>query len=121
MADNLTTLSLLTLAQTHRGDIVRQINRSVQLLKLIPIVTGQGKNCAWAVEKDGALVENYSEGADAANFGSDVQAQAILTWALYRANPHVTQLSMDAAATSYDPDGNKQLWARTIVNHSAEL
>lgn len=121
MADTPTSLSLLTLAQTHRSDVVRQINRSVQFLKLVPIVQGQGKNVAWPVEKDGALVENYSEGADAVNFGSDVQAQAILTWALYRANPHVTQLAMDSAASSYDPVGNKQAWARSITNHAAAL
>jgi hypothetical protein len=121
MADALSTLSLYTLAQTHRGDVVRQMNRSVQFLKLVPIVTGQGKNCAWAVQTTGSLAENYSEGADATNFGGDVQAQAILNWALYRANPHVTQLAMDAAATSYDPEGNKQAWARTLVDHSAEL
>jgi hypothetical protein len=121
MADNLTSLSLLTLAQVHRGDVVRQINRSVQLLKMIPIVQGSGKNVAWPVEKDGALAEAYSEGADAVNFGGDVQAQAILTWGLYRANPHATSLALDAAASSYDPDGNKSFWARTIVNHSAAL
>lgn len=55
------------------------------------------------------------------NFGSTQQSQAILTWGLYRANPHVTQLAMDAAATSYDPVGNKQQWARQIVQHSASL
>lgn len=121
MADNLTTLSLLTLAQTNRGDVVNMINKSVTILKMIPIVSGQGKNCAWVVEKDGELVETYTEGADAVNFGSTSQAQAILTWALYRANPHVTQLAMDAAATSYDPTGNRPAWARQIVAHSSAL
>lgn len=121
MADNLTTLSLLTLAQTNRGDVVNQINKTVQFLKTVPIVQGQGKNCAWAVEKDGELVEAYSEGADAVNFGTTQQSQAILTWALYRANPHVTQLAMDAAMTSYDPEGNHQLWAREIIQHSKSL
>lgn len=121
MTDDLTTLSLLTLAQTHRGDVVRQINRRVQFLKMVQIRPGAGQNCAWAVEADGALVESYSEGADAENFGGDVQDQAILTWGLYRANPHVTQLAMDAAATAFDPEGNKALWARTIANHAAKL
>lgn len=121
MADNLTTLSLLTLAQTFRGDIVDQINRSVQFLKTVPIKQGAGKNVAWAPEKDGELVENYSEGADAVNFGSTTQASAILTWALYRANPHVTQLAMDAAATSFDPLGNKQQWGHQISRHAAGL
>lgn len=121
MADNLTSLQLLTLSQTYRGDVVNQINKSVQFLKFVPIVTGVGKNCAWAVEKDGELVESYAEGADAANFGSTQQSQGILTWGLYRANPHVTQLAMDAAATSHDPSGNKQAWARQVVAHAASL
>lgn len=121
MADNLTQLSLLTLAQTYRGDVVNQINKQVVLLKMIPIVQGQGQNCAWAVEKDGENVEAYSEGADAVNFGSTQQQSAILTWGLYRATPHVTQLAMDAAATAYDPTGNKQQWARQISAHSASL
>lgn len=121
MADTFTQLSLLTLAQTFRGDIVNQINRSVQFLKLVPIKTGGGKNVAWAPEKDGELVENYNEGDDAVNFGSTSQASAILTWALYRANPHVTQLAMDAAATSYDPLGNKEQWGHQLAKHASGL
>lgn len=121
MADNVTTLSLVTLAQAYRGDVVRQINRRVVLLKSIRIVAGEGKNIAWAPESSGALAENYSEGADATNFGGDAQASAVLNWALYRANFHVTNLSLDAAATSQSPDGNKQLWARQLVNASANL
>lgn len=121
MADTPTSLGLLTLSQTYRGDVVNQINKSVQFLKMVPIVTGVGKNCAWAIESGGELVESYAEGADAANFGTTTQAQGILTWGLYRANPHVTQLAMDAAATSHDPLGNKQAWARQIVQHSASL
>lgn len=116
-----TTLSLLTLAQTHRGDVVNQINKSVQLLKMIPIVSGQGKNCAWAVEKDGEYVENYAEGADVSTYGSTAQSQAILTWGLYRANPSVTQLALDSASSSYDPVGNKQQWVRQIKAHCASL
>lgn len=121
MADNPTTLSLLALSQTFRSNIVDQINRSVQFLKLVPIVQGEGKNVAWPVEKDGELVENYSEGADAANFGTTVQAQATLNWALYRANPKVTQLAMDAAGSSYQPEGNKALWGHELAKHSAGL
>lgn len=121
MADNVTSLSLVTLAQMFRGDVVRQINRRVVLLKMIRIVAGEGKNLAWAPEADGALAENYSEGADAANFGGDAQASAILTWGLYRSNFHVTNLALDGAASSADPDGNMQLWARQVINASAKL
>lgn len=121
MADTPTSLSLLTLAQEYRGNIVRQINRRVVLLKLLPIVAGSGKNCAWATEADGAIAENYSEGADAANFGGDAQASAILNWGLYRSNFHVTKLAMDAAATTSTPDGNQSLWARQLTNACAKL
>lgn len=121
MADTLTTLSLVTLAQAYRGDVVRQINRRCATLKMLRVVPGEGKNIAWAPEGDGALAENYNEGADATNFGSDAQASAILTWALYRANFHVTKLAMDGAATSRTPEGNRQLWARNLVNNSTKL
>ena len=121
MADTLTTLGLVTLAQMFRGDVVRQINRQVTALKFIPIKPGEGKNVAWAPEADGQIAENYSEGADAANFGGDAQTSAILSWALYRANIHVSNLSLDGSASSADPAGNHQLWARNVVNASSKL
>lgn len=121
MADNLTTLSLLVLAQNFRGDIVDQINRSVQLLKFIPIVPGEGKNVAWAASADGTLVENYTEGADAANFGGESQDSATLSWALYRANPKATKLSQDAAASSRTPLGNRSVWVKEVKHHAAAL
>lgn len=121
MSDTPTTLSLVVLAQTYRGDVVRQINRQVQALKFLKITAGAGKNVAWAPEGDGAIAENYTEGLDAANYGGDAQASALLSWALYRSAFHVTQLAMDAASSSYDPDGNHALWARQVVNGAAKL
>lgn len=121
MADTVTTLSLVTLAQEYRGDIVRQINRRTVLLKLLNIVPGEGKNAAFGPEADGQLAENYSDGADAANFGGDVQGSAVLPWGLYRANVHVSDLAMDASAGAQSPTGNRRLWARNIVNGSAKL
>lgn len=121
MADVPQTLSLITLAQMFRGDVVEQINRRVSLLKLVRITPGSGKNVAWAPESDGALAENYAEGADAANFGSDAQASAILTWGLYRSNFHVTNLAMDSASSSVDPLGNRTLWVKNIKNAAAKL
>lgn len=117
----MTTVSLVTLAQTFRGDVVEQINRQVAALKFIRITAGEGKNVAWAPEGDGALAENYTEGADAANFGGDVQNSAILGWGLYRSNFHVSNLALDAAASSVDPVGNKALWARNLRNNGAKL
>jgi len=122
MADVPQTLSLITLAQNYRDDIVRQINRRVIVLKLFPIVPGEGKNCAWVPEFGSSEdAENYAEGADAANFGSDAQASATLNWGLYRRNFHVTSLAMDTAKSSRTPVGNQALWARNLVNSTALL
>lgn len=121
MADTPQTLALVTLAQNYRGDIVRQINRQVQALKLLPIVKGEGKNCAFVTEADGAIGENFADGADAANFGSDAQASGTLSWGLYRSNFRVTGLAMAAAATSRTPQGSLALWGRNMVNAGAKL
>lgn len=121
MADTPQTLALITVAQNYRNNIVRQINRRSALMRVIPIVPGEGKNCAFVVEQDGAVSENYAEGADASNFGSDAQAEAILSWGLYRDNFKVTGLAMAAAATSRTPQGNVQLWARNLINASSKL
>ncbi len=121
MADTLQTLSLITLAQEYRGNLISQVNRRVTLLKLLPIRPGGGKNIAWAPTNTGAVVENYSEGADAANFGSDSQGSAILQWALYRSNFHVSKLAMDTAGSASTPAANRTLWANNLVSASAAL
>lgn len=121
MSDAPQTLSLITLAQEYRGDTVSQVNRRVTLLKLLKIIPGGGKNVAWVPKNTGHIAENYSEGADAANYGSDAQASAVLSWALYRAPFHVTKLAMDAAGSSSTPIGNRALWAQNLVNASATL
>lgn len=121
MADTPQTLALITLAQQYRGDLVRQINRRTTLLKLLRIIPGEGKNCAWVPEADGHLGENYTDGQAAANFGSDAQAGATLSWGLYRSNFHVTKLAQDTAATSGSPLGNLMLWGRNMMNASAKL
>lgn len=121
MADTPQILSLLTLAQEYRGNIIRQINRKVVLLKLLPIIRGGGKNVAFAAESSGQIAENYAEGADATNFGSDAQDPATLPWGLYRAPIHVSKLSMDAARTTTTPAGNQALWGRNIANSAAAL
>lgn len=121
MADTPQTLSLIVTAQEYRGDVVRQINRRVTLLKLLRIVPGAGQNCAWVAEGDGAIAENHTDGAAASNFGSDSQNNAVLNWGLYRSNFHVTKLAMDAAGSSSSPLGNRALWGRNLVNASAAL
>jgi len=121
MADTITSLSLITLAQEYRGDVVKQINRRCTALSVLRIVPGEGKNVAWAPQGDGHLAENYSEGADAANFGADVQTSAVLNWGLYRANIHVSNLALDAAASSSTPLGNRMRWAKEVKDGSSKL
>lgn len=121
MTDALTTLSLLTLAQEYRGDIVHNINRKCATLKMLKVVAGSGKNIAWAPKGDGALAENYAEGADQTSFGRDIQTSAILNWGLYRSAIHVSELALDTSATSSTPEGNRQLWAEQLVEASSKL
>lgn len=121
MADTLQTLSLIVQAQEYRLGIVSQLNRRVVLLKLLPIIRGNGKNVAWAAQSSGQIAENYSEGADASNFGSDGQASATLSWGLYRAPFHVSQLALDSAATTDTPTGNVALWKKNQFDAAAAL
>jgi hypothetical protein len=121
MADTPQILNLITLAQEYRGDIVKQINRRVILAKLLPIIRGSGKNVAWAPQISGHIAENYSEGADAANFGSDSQLSATLSWGLYRAPIHVSKLAQDAARTSSTPAGNLGLWVKNMIDSASAL
>jgi hypothetical protein len=121
MADVPQTLALIVLAQQFAGDIVRQINRKAQTLRMIPIVTGESQNVAWAAESGGQLAMAYSEGADTTDFGSDAQASAILPWASYKSPFRVTGLARAAARTTQTPAGNVQLWARNVVNSTAAL
>ncbi len=120
MADNPQTLALIIAAQTYAGDIVRQINRRSTALKVIPVTQGAGKNAAWAAEGDGQLAGEFADGADASNFGSDAQNDALLTWSLIRSNFRVTGLAMAVAGSTATPAGNRPLWVRNMINSSAK-
>ncbi len=121
MSDDYTTLSLVTLAQEYRSDVVRQINRKTAFLKMVRIVEGGGKNIGWAPEGGGGIAETYADGVDPGNFAQDIQTAAYLPWGLYRSTAHVSSLALDAASTSSTPEGNRALWGRTIVNSAAAL
>ena len=121
MADTTQTVALQVLAQNYRGRLIPQVNRRSTLLKTLPIVPGEGKNCAWAARSSGQVAENYSEGADASNFGSDAQSEAILQWGHYRANFHVSGTARRAAATSRSPDGVAQLLATNMFSANEAL
>jgi len=121
MADTLQTLSLLVLSQNYKPGLVRQINRQATGLKCLQFVAGEGKNVAFAPQASGAVAENFAEGADAANFGSDGQTSAILNWGMYRSNFHVSGLAMATSSTSTSPEGNLKLWANNMSTSMAVL
>ena len=122
MADTSQTLALLALGQKLRGNIVRTINRRAITLRIFPWLLADGQNCAWAVEGDGQVGENYAEGADAANFGSDSQVQALLNWGHYRSNFHVTGTARRAARrAAAGPMGIQNLIGRNMTNSSAKV
>lgn len=121
MSDVPQTLALIIAAQEYRGDILSQVNRRVMALKTLPIKVGGGKNWAWAPKGDGHIFENYTDGQDASNFGSDEQQSAILTWSLYRTNFHVTDFAMDTSGSASTPVGNQDLWLNNMIDSSAKL
>ena len=123
MADVPQTTALIVIAQNYAGDIVRQINRTATLLKLLgpTFRQGEGKNAAWVAEGDGAVAEAFAEGANPSNFGSDSQTAASIPFGRYWSTFHVTGSAMAASATSRTPAGNIQLWARQMVNGAEAL
>lgn len=122
MGDTLQNVALLALGQELRGDVVRQINRRSAFLRMIPIVPGAGQNCAWAVENSGQVAENFSDGADASNFGSDGQAQALIVWGKVRSNFHVSGSARRVARSAQaGPGGIRSLIGRNMVNSSAAV
>lgn len=109
------------LAQAYPDRIRRQINRASVLLSILPITVGSGKNVAWDVEASGAIGENFSDGADVANYGSDDLAAAVLSWGLYRGNFTVTNLAAASAGSSQSPNDAKDLMSRNMVNSMSRV
>lgn len=124
MADTPQTLSSISnaLGQKYPDRIVRNINRMSVLLAILPIVAGAGKNCAWDAEGDGAIAENFSEGADVSNYGSDTIQPATLNWGAYRSNFRIHHLAAAAAATNVaGPNDARDLLTRNIMNGASKL
>lgn len=122
MADNLQTLALLVLAQDYKGNVVRQINRRAQTLKMLPVRRGAGQNVAFVAESSGMLFENYDEtSTDVLNYGSDAQDKCLLNWSMNRANFHISGLAQATSATSSSPEGDMELMYRNMENASLVL
>jgi len=124
MADSPQTFAAVTvaLAQKYRNEIVRQVNRRSALLRLLQIRPNEtGKNVAFDVEADGMFAENFSDGADVADFGSDAMAPVTLNFALLRANFRVTDQARAAARRTGNPQGAVDLLMRNATNAVTKL
>lgn len=120
----LTTLSLLVLAQQYAQDLVRQANRRAVTLSVLRKTFGAGKNVPIPVEFDGQVAAAYGDGEDvpAGTFAQDAQAAAVLQWGLYESGASITNLAVDAAAsTSAGPAGNEDAWGRQLFNAATKL
>lgn len=123
MADTPQTLAALlsALGQNVRPDVIRALHRRCVMLRVLRIVPGSGKNTAWDLEFDGAVAENFTDGADVSNFGSDAVVQALLSWGLARANFRITDTALAAARRNGNPEGLVNMLRRNLVNAGAAL
>ena len=118
----ITSLSLLLLAQQYRQNLVRQVNRRSMLLSILRKQFGSGKNVPIPLEFSGQGAGTYTEGADVSTFGQDTQAAAVLGWGLYEAPISISNLAVDAAAsTTAGPAGNEEPFGRQIENGVSAL
>jgi len=65
--------------------------------------------------------EQYSEGADAVNFGSNAQLQALETWGYYRSNFHVTGTARRGAQYAVTPEGQSNTVLANIEDSTRQL
>lgn len=116
------TADLVILSTAYASRIVRAINQRSVLLRLLRIVQGKGPNCAWAVKSAGTESgENYADGADATNFGEDLQWGPVLPWGLYRKNFIVSGLAQAVSMDADTPEENRAAWANNIVDATKDL
>lgn len=112
------------LSQVFGPDLARQWNRSAITAALIAATAGGGKNAAWDVEFSGATAGNASEGSDvgAGEYNSDVNVPAILPWATYRSSFQITELELDAAASSVGiPQALQDLFGDRVFGAGAKI
>jgi hypothetical protein len=121
MADATLAAFTAAYAQNYRGELVRTFNARSTLMKLLRLLPGEGKNCAFGFETTGAIGENFAEGADVSSTGSDAMIPATLNWGLYRSSWLITDLAMSASASTRTPLGIQQLNARQMVNSAHKL
>lgn len=123
MADTPQMLAAITasLALTYPDEMASLVNRRSVLATVLPVVLGKNQTVAWVVEDDGAIAENHTDGADAANFGSDAPKTASLNYGLYRSNFRVTDLAEMAASVSDSPGDLRSPFGRSMMGGARKL
>jgi hypothetical protein len=121
MADTQLSLAALILEQKYRGRMVHQINRRSVLLKLLKCTPAMGQNAAWGAKGSGQVAEQYAEGADVSNFGSNTQLQALLNWGLYRSNFHLTGTARRGAQFAATPEMQSNQLLANIEDATMQL
>lgn len=104
------------LMAAYKPVIQKLINTRSVLLSVLPILRGSGKNVTWDAEGSGTVAENFSDGADVANYGFRTLYTPVLTWGLYRSNFSVTKLARDSAGSSPGPEALARLLGRNLTN-----
>lgn len=123
MADTPMTLSVLTasLALSYPEELASLVNRRATACAVLPVVMGKNQTVAWVVDDSGAVAENHTDGADAANFGSDTPRTASLNYGLYRANFRITDLAEMAASVSSSPAALRSPFGHSMMRGAAAL
>lgn len=108
------------LATLFQDTISNQINRSVPLLKLLPVLPVKGKNVTWDAEVLGSGISPtvnagvIADGAAVSNYSDDTYAPATLSLGIYNDAFQVSGLAVSAAANTDDPDDLVDLFGRKL-------
>ena len=109
------------LAAIYRDTTVKTFNARSVLLRVIPKTRMLGKNSTWTWEGTGAIGENYTDGQDVANYGSDDKNVAVLTTGMYRSNFQITDYAASGAANSQSPSDLTDIAANEFINASRKV
>jgi hypothetical protein len=119
-------MALETLAQVSAAlttvfapDLSRQQNRMAVTTAMLQAERGQSKNCTWDVEFSGAQADAVAEGSDVqpSELSTDPIVPASLTWAIYRQSFGLTELEIDAAASSLgSPEVLLDMFGERVMN-----
>jgi hypothetical protein len=114
------------LGQRLAPRLYQQWNRQAVAAAIIPAEPWRGKNVSFAAEFSGTVdADTVAEGAEvlSGELDSDVDEDAVLSWAFYRKSFGISEHTIDAAATSdgVAPSDLVQLFDTRVDAQSARL